>query len=397
MIFEYGIGFLILGLILLISFKSVFLKFILLIYWYPLITMYLFCVGFPLGGSLDVIGRPVHEPYCVTAFEYAVLGFYVLLVVLWKIRDEKLEFERLLFSESFRIFIVGLLLVVSVLAYPRAMGLGSQRWNLIAGPWLVVSISLNAILLVSLKTIKSVSAVVQMVLSLILIIGGERANTLVVFFLFFMLYSDENKDVVEERKMSVFLIFFLSIGVLLAITAHYWRAGEEVNQLVFYSNIISSSTVGDVVHIYFTSFGYLAEKGIDLRPILNEVGSLLYIPGLGGAGVKVKYNFTEILRDYLYNYGGGIFYTEGVLIFGKLGVLVYSFVYGLMIRFLFKYSRSTWWVTIMMMIFIMLQMRIQWYGFIYIYTPIMFAIIATRLLNLIRLRGNEFELVEENN
>lgn len=395
MIFEYAIWFLLLGFMLLMTFKSVFLKFILLIYWYPLITIYLYCIGYPLGGSIDVLGRPANELYCISAFEYAVLGFFILVAVLWKIRLEIFEFDRFLFSELFRTFIAIVLIVASAFAYPKAFGIGDQRWNLIPGPWLVISISLNAILLISLRTFKSLASVIQVLISLVLIVGGERANTLVVFLLFFMLYGNKEEETVIEKKLNLPLIIFGSIGVILAIGAHYWRAGQELNQTVFLANLVSSSTVGDVAHIYLTSFGYLAENGIDLRPIVNEVGSMLALPKFGGTGKHIEYNFTEILRNFLFNNGGGLFYSEGVLIFGKIGVLIYSVVYGFLIRLLYKYSKYYWWVAFTMLVFLMLQLRIQWYGFMYIYMPVFFGIIAIKMLELIKVRGDEFQIIEE--
>jgi len=119
------------------------------------------------------------------------------------------------------------------------------------------------------------------------------------------------------------------------------------------------------------------------------------LPKFGGTGKHIEYNFTEILRDFLFNNGGGLFYSEGVLIFGKMGVLIYSVVYGLLIRLLYKYSKYYWWVAFTMLVFLMLQLRIQWYGFMYIYMPVFFGIIAIKILELIKARGDEFEIIEE--
>lgn len=393
MIADNSILLILIGFILLMSFKSVLLKLILFIYWYPLITIHLFCAEYPLGGSIDVLGRPINEIFAKDALTYAILGYYIFVAVLWSLRTKRFKFKRLDFSETLRIFIVVLLFITSVLAYPKAFGIGNERWNLIGGPWLVISISLNALLILSFTKLKSVSTIIQVAITLILIVGGERVNSLVTFFLFFIFYTNSNQKKVLEKKLNFSLIFFGSIAIVIAIGAHYWRNGETLQLVLLYKNIISSDTVGDVVHIYLTSFTYLNEAGVDHRPILNEIGSLLYLPKISGTGKSVTHNFTEILRLYLHNNGGGLFYTEGVLIFGRLGVFIYAFLYGWLVKFLFNNKNK--YITTITIIFFILQFRIQWYGFMYIYSPIWFSFIMLKLLDLIKKRKDYFIIIEE--
>ncbi len=388
-----SILFIVLGFVLLTQFKSILLKLTLFIYWYPLITMYLFCIDYPLGGSIDILGRPINEIFSESALIYAIVGYYCFVGVIWKLRDHKFEYERIEFTESMRFFIALLLLITSVLAYPKAFGLAEQRWNLIAGPWLVISISLNTILFLSFEKLKSLSSIIQILTAVLLIAGGERVNSLTTVLLFFILQTNTDSEIIKEKKLNLSLIIFGSLAVVTAIGAHYWRNGEAFKLLLLYQNIVSSSTVGDVTHIYFSSFTYLNEKGVEIGPVLNEIGSLLYLPGIGGTGENVVYNFTEILREYVYNYGGGLFYTEGVLIFGRLGVPIYAIFYGLFIRILFRYKNH--YMSIIAIVFFVLQFRIQWYGFVYIYTPIWFSIVMLKFLNVIKRQQSYFTIIEE--
>tara|TARA_Y100000385_G_C13107340_1_gene649062 strand:+ start:759 stop:1937 length:1179 start_codon:yes stop_codon:yes gene_type:complete len=392
MIFSYGIPFLILGFLALLQFKSIFLKLILLIFLYPLITMYLFCIEVPLGGSIDYIGRTVYESFSKEAFSYAIIGYFTFVAVIWSLRKKYFSFNRIEFSETLRAFISIVLVIVSILAYPKAFGIGSERWNLIAGPWLVISIALNAILIVSFQKFKSVASVLQILLAVLLLVGGERVNSLVVFLMFFMLYGSQGLERVKEKKVGVAFVLAATIIVILGVGAHYWRNGDELNAILLYKNIISSATVGDVTHVYFTSFSYLNDYGIDLRPVLNEIGSMFYIPKIGGTGNQVAYNFTEILRNHAHNAGGGLFYSEGVLVFGKIGVLIYACVYGAIVRFLFNNKHSI--VTLTSIIFFILQFRIQWYGIMYVYMPIWFGIVALKFFEIIKNRENTIELIE---
>lgn len=370
---------LILGVFLIFNFKSVFLKLILIIFWYPLVTMYLYCIGYELGASLYYIGRTMHKPYCQEAFIYALTAYYMLILVVWKLRSKTFSFKKIESNEFSRGVFVFVFFVVSVIAFPKAFGIGSQRWNLIPGPWPVVFIAMNLVLFTSFNSIKQKSSIVHLLVLLICFAGGERANTALVLLLFF-LFNSTNKEYMTEKKIKYYygVLFFLL--AVLGIAAQSWRSGSQFSLEALYSNLISLATVSDVVHIYFTSFNYIEHNPLTLRPVVNEIASMFNLPVYGGA-TSLDYNFTEILRDHIYNFGGGLFYTEGVLIFGKIGVLIYAVVFGFIIRFLYLNKSKLAQVT--MLVFIVLQMRIQWYGFMYIYTPIWLTYLLIKWLELL--------------
>ncbi|MDB4297220.1 hypothetical protein N9901_00540 [Flavobacteriaceae bacterium] len=342
------------------------MKLILLVYWYPLVTMYLYCINYELDGSLRYIGASLHRRYCNEAFIYAILGYYLLVILVWKLKNTLFSFEKIKSNELSRSIFVFLFLVVSIIAFPRAFGVGNERWNLIPGPWVVVFIAMNLVLFTSYVSLKQKSSILHFIILIISFIGGERANSVIVLVLFFLFIP--HKSIMTERKIKYYygVLFFLL--AVLGIAVQSWRSGKIFSSQDIYTNLISLTTVSDVVHIYFSAFNYVDKYPLTINPLINEVASMFNIPVYGGAGLEVDYNFTEILRKHIQNYGGGLFYTEGVLIFGKVGVLIHTFLYGYLIRFL--YLNKNRFAQILMLVFITLQMRIQWYGFMYIYTPV---------------------------
>lgn len=382
---------LILGFFLIFKFKSFFLKLVLGVFWYPLVTMYLFCINYDLGGAIDVIGRPIHEAVCVEATQYAIVGYFLLIITIWKIRNVTYSFKKIEISETMRLFIVFLFLIISIIAFPKVFGIGTQRWNLIPGPWPVVFIALNLVLFTSYKSLNQVSSFFHLIILSICFVGGERANSALVFLLFFILVPENNTYIKERRlKYHYFIIFFL-IAVF-GIAAQSWRVGSSFSLESLGRNLISLATVRDVVHIYFTSFSYIQTHPLTISPLINEVASIFNIPVYGGTGEHVFLNFTEILRKYLYNLGGGLFYTEGVLVFGKIGVLIYAFLYGALIRMLYTKNKNTLKISLLL-VFIVLQMRIQWYGFLYIYMPVLLTYIFIKIFK----KLNEIKFVTKEN
>jgi hypothetical protein len=374
--FPYLAIVLLIGALLIFKFKSVYLKFILLVYWYPLLTMFLFCLEVPLGSSLDVVGRPAHEEYCDKAFIVALVGYFVFAFTIWSLRDKRFEFKRLRINETSRLILIFFLALISVIAYPKAFGIGDQRWDLIPGPWAVIAIAFNLILVLSFEKLKSISTLLQIFLLFITIKGGERASSLLFFVILFLMHKPLKANIIVENKFKLKTILFFSGLLLVSISAAAWRSGNSITFLYLLYNIVSVHTVKDVVHIYFSSFGYLNDFGLNFYPLLNEIGSILYLPIIGGTGNR--FNFTEILRDYIPNYGGGLFYAEGVLIFGAFGPVIYAFLYGVVLRYLFV--KSNLFVSIVFATLIVLQMRFQWYGVVYVYSPIVFSYILIRML-----------------
>lgn len=371
--------FLILGLYLILKFKSVFLKLILGVFWYPLVTMYLYCIDYELGGSLYYIGGTIHKPYCKEAFVYAIAGYYTLIAIVWKLRNLKFSFQKIKSNELSRSIFVCIFFVVAVIAFPKAFGIGSQRWNLIPGPWPVVFIAMNLVLFTSFESLKQKSSIAHLLILSICFVGGERATSALVLLLFFLFVPYNKYYMIEKKIKYYYAVVFLLIAVL-GIAAQSWRSGKLFSLESLYVNLISLTTVSDVVHIYFSSFSYIEKYPLTLNPLINELASMFNIPGYGGA-TSLEYNFTEILREYIVNYGGGLFYTEGVLVFGKIGVLLYAVMYGFLIRFL--YLNKSRFAQVVMLVFIVLQMRIQWYGFMYIYTPILLTYLFIKLLEIL--------------
>lgn len=353
-----------LGLLGLLRFNSIVLKFILFAYWYPLVPMTLFLFDFPVGRAIDMIGRPLYFSYALEAFFYSAIGYAVVVFVVWQFRDVYVKLPRFRSGESFRVFITLLLCVVALIAYPKSFGISSSRWNLLPGQWSVLYLAINVFVLLSFRSIKSISSILHIVVLLIVIKGGERVDSIVVLLWYgFFEVQQGRTDYFIERKLSLKLVAFLLGIFIVGVVAGLSRTGGSLDFLVLAYSVVAQHTVTDVVHVYFSSFHYVDKVGINFYPLLNELFSLIPTHSLGGT--LSIWNFTRILDGHIPNPGGGLFYTEGVLIFGKLGVIIYSLLYGLIIRLFLKHLNL---YSFLFVVFFIMQLRIQWYGFMYIYT-----------------------------
>ncbi|MGQ1787827.1 hypothetical protein [Saccharicrinis sp. GN24d3] len=367
------------GLVLVLCFTSNILRVILMTYWYPLLPMLLFCIRIPVGGSLDVIGRPVHQSYCDEALLYALGSFYVFVLFIWKLRREKVSMTTVNVSDNSRLLLCVILFVVAIIAYPRAFGVSDKRWNLLPGQWSVIYLVVNTLLILSLKKIKSISYFIHIGVLIITIKGGERVDSLMVLFLLASFQYDRESNLLKEIKLNRVKKIGMLAVIILGISVGYLRGGSTFNVYLLLHNLIAMHTVTDVIHIYFSSFDYVNTYGVNALPVVNQVFSLIPMHPWGGAG-KV-YNFTEILRNHIPNLGGGIFYSEGHLLLGRMGILMYGFIYALFVKVVIKYKNQ--YTASLMVLFIVLQLRIQWYGTVYYYTPVIVTILSIGVLNLV--------------
>lgn len=355
------------GLIGLLRFRSLIVRFILFAYWYPLVPMVLFIFNYPVGRVLDVVGRPLYYSYALEAFCFAIVGYAVVVIVIWRFRNECVRLPRFRIGESFRILIVLLLYVLAFIAYPKAFGISASRWNLLPGQWSVVYLAVNVFILLSFRSAKTLSTILHIAILLFVIKGGERVDSIVVliWYVFFEVKTTEVGYLVE-RKLSFRLVFILLGIFVIGVGAGLWRGGSTLDFLVLIYSVLAQHTVVDVVHVYFSSFHYVENIGLNHYPLFNEFFGLIPTHPLGGT--HSIFNFTNILKSHIPNPGGGLFYSEGVLIFGKIGVVIYSLLYGLLIRFFLTHIRL---LSFLFVVFFILQLRIQWYGFLYIYSTVL--------------------------
>lgn len=370
----------IIGFILIFFFTSNLIRFVLIAFWYPLLPMFLFCEGFPIGRAIDLIGRPIYAEYANSAFFFAAISYFCFCVVLWRERKQILKFRRIHFGEPFRLLLGILLLIVSIIAYPKVYGLSNYRWNLIPGQWSVVYLAINYLLLVSFKRIQSPSTLLHIVILFKVLSGGERVDSLIVVALIGLLYVEKNAPYkLTERKLSLKWTLLFIVLLFFGIYIGQTRSGASTSLFKILYDIIALHTVTDVIHVYFSSFDYVSKQGTTFKPLINELFSLIPTHPLGG---QSEYNFSRILNKHIVNPGGGLFYTEGMLIFGSFGIVLYGIMYGLFFKYLINNNKQ--YAKVILLIFFILQLRIQWYGTIYLYSTVIFTIIVIGLYNFVR-------------
>ncbi|MEE1232786.1 MAG: hypothetical protein U0L16_05940 [Phocaeicola sp.] len=201
------------------------------------------------------------------------------------------------------------------------------------------------------------------------IIGGDRVDSIVAIVFLAIINIQDN--LAKESIKKTYLIIGGVTLFILSVISGIIRDGNSVSIITILYSFYAQQTVSDVLYVFLCSIGYYYEHGQNLSVLGNLFLGLFPGPFYG---VVSEYNYTIFLiRNYLPNPGGGLFYSEGMIAWGPVGVLLYSTVYALSIKLLFK-SNKRISVALFILSFSMLC-RIQWYGFIYSYKPILFTLI----------------------
>jgi hypothetical protein len=155
------------------------------------------------------------------------------------------------------------------------------------------------------------------------------------------------------------------------------RGGEDlaIENILF--EFYAQRTVCDVLYVFLCSTEYYLQHG--------STYSVLYNFLFGGFipseyyGLRSEYSFGTFLHNHFApNVGGGLFFSEGMLAFGGIGVLIYLYLLAIFIKYLFthKGTLQTCWFLLMMI----MMCRIIWYGMLYLAKPFLFFFITIPLL-----------------
>lgn len=351
--------------IVLFQFKSKILQLFIFVFSYPIFITYGYKVGVEPTRIISAVGFNKYHDVLDTAFYVQIIALCAFIIPLWGIRDKIFEMPRLQVKNDIRFILLILFVISLMIAYPRSMFISDSRFGFGGSACLVLS----ALLIACRQSKIDIIDIITFCLSLMIFINGERVDFLVFIFVFFLI---ENKDgVIKERNMGVASSFILgSLIFILATLIGMKRGGENFDLFVILNSILSQGTAVDVIHVYLSCVKYVQDIGYDIRPLWNIIAS--FIPFIPGGGAISSYNATEILREYIYNLGGGLFYTAGYMIFGVSGVVIMTSIYSLFIRFTFS---SGFIGSAVLLVITLQQLRIQWYGITYLANSIMLMVL----------------------
>ena len=358
-------------LYLIFRFKSIIIKIFLFIPWYPFLILFLFKYQVPLSGILEYSKEEFNGKIINYGFYSYAIGLFLFFTILRRLRDKEFTYK------SFNIPIVLKTFLIICLYLSAIPILNIHSGDASSFKSATLYLFFNMLLFMTYNGKKDFFWFAHLGIACILIINGERVDSILIVALLFLF---RGKDIIFPYYTKKFLLIGGLSFFLILVSIGFLREGIALSKQDLIASFYAQRTVCDVVYIYLTGVKYYIEIGSVPEVLLNLVGGL--IPG-ETMGTSSPYNYTVFLRKYMFNPGGGLFCTEGMLVIGALGPVVYFTVYGLIIKkLLLRKSRHA---HIVFLLFLLMQCRTMWYGLIYIYKPLLMLLF---ILVIIKIRGN---------
>ncbi len=345
-----------------ITFKSIIIRINLFVFAYPIFIMFLMKQGTKMSGIMSIMFDR-YDQYLDTAYYWSVLGYIVLILVIWPVRKKRLSIKRLDITEGSRFILIILLLLLGIIVWPEAFGIyGYGRFNLLpGGAWSGLYTLVSSLLILSSKGLSSWSSRLHLALCLFIIFRGERVDNLVVVLALFTLSPTEGGIIKETNKVIRFAIIAFPFMIIVSLIRIVQILGLKtvLDNWLFYATatLYKQHTALDVTHVYLSAVAYFHEMPSKWYALFNSVLSMISLN-------SNKLDYVFITKEIIPNAGGGIFYSEGVLAFGVFGVIVYSAFFGIALRYGIK-GESLFAKSIIVLL-LLLCFRFQWYGGIYI-------------------------------
>jgi hypothetical protein len=200
---------------------------------------------------------------------------------------------------------------------------------------------------------------------------GERVDSILVIIVLLVMNGNDIKRVEQYKKK----LLYLSLICLFAL-AIFVRANENsLNALLV--SVYSQATACDGLYVYLCSVKHYVQYGAEYSVLGNLFFGLF--PGVFYGAIS-EYNYTVFLNNHIApNVGGGLFFSEGMLAFGPLGVVLYMVLMAVLIKYLFKHKTRLHYT--IFLLFMIIISRIIWYGFIYTYKPAILCILFILFFN----------------
>lgn len=334
-----------------LNFRNIHLKLLLFVLYYPLIVLFFANIGLPMVGLFEIYKDYFSIEIVEVAFWSYCIGFLLVLIIINEIKELPMSFYYIDIGNNVRFLLLFFLLLSAI---PIVYTHGSSIIGTKSSSFYV---SFAVFLLMSHKS-RDLIWFLHIVICLSLILIGERVDSIMqLLYLFFI--KNDNRSL-DYR----FTIKHLFLGILLFSILVFVRANDNFDINTLISSFVSQQTVCDVTYIYLTGIDYFYEMGSNF-----DVLKCLITGWLPGGGITSDNCFTNILREYMPNMGGGLFFTEGAMILGPIGVCIYMAIYGFVLKFLFV-SKNIFFKVLFVLSFVMMC-RFCWYGYLYTFKPIL--------------------------
>lgn len=196
-------------------------------------------------------------------------------------------------------------------------------------------------------------------------------------------FSNIKKSIARHKKKLIYIggvvILFLAMWIGMARSGYY----SSISLKMILYNLVVQPTCGDIVYVF--------NCAADMWHTGNGLYGYTYLQYLTELipGATDQFSPAVILLDKYETMGGGLFFSEPMMNFGIIGVVLMNIEFCITMNLILKkisHFRSWFWVPIVIEVF-----RIAWYGragwilCAFVEVPLLF--LATRLvLNKIRIK-----------
>ncbi len=367
--------------LILLKFKSITLQIIIGITILPQITLLAFSLDFPVPGVLS-LKREIFSSKAITIANISLLiSSWILLFVLYPLKNQIYHYHSFKCTKTSYLILLVIAFICAICSYPRVSGL-NFRFDLST-----IFISTNVAMFLCRYPRSNSLTILHLALLIWVIIGGDRVDSMasVIFLLIFASNGTYHKESVRYS----FLIFGIFVLFTLGIVSGLLRNGLSFSPEHLLYGLYAQQTVSDVVYVFLCSIEYFLENGSNTEVLLNMLFGLF--PG-DYYGVASEYNYTIFLNHHFApNPGGGLYVSEAMIAFGLLGTFLYVFVYASIIKALFIRHGNI--ATCLFILFVVMSFRMQWYGIIYCYKPVIFSILYCLIFINLAQKGRKTRLI----
>lgn len=353
----------IIEILVLLRFKSIALQIIIGIAILPQITLFAFSFGFPVPGVLS-LRQDIFSPKAITIANISLLiSSWILILVLYPLRNRTYHYNSFKCTKTSYLILLLIAFICAICSYPRVSGL-NFRFDLST-----IFISTNVAMFLCRYPRSHILTILHIALLIWVIIGGDRVDSMA-SIIFLLIFTSNNNYHKESVRYSI-LIFGVFVLFTLGIISGLLRNGLSFSPEALLYSLYAQQTVSDIVYVFLCSIEYVIENGPNPAVLLNMLLGLF--PGIYYGAVS-EYNYTIFLNhNFAPNPGGGWYVSEGIIAFGFLGTFIYVFIYASIIKALFIRHGNI--ATCLFILFVVMSFRMQWYGMIYCYKPVIFSII----------------------
>lgn len=353
----------IIEIFILLKFKSITLQIIIGIAILPQITLLAFSFDFPVPGVLS-LRREIFSSKAITLANISLsISTWILLFVLYPLKNQIYHYHSFKCTKTSYLILLLIAVICAICSYPRVSGL-NFRFDMST-----IFISTNVAMFLCRYPRSHLLTILHFSLLIWVIIGGDRVDSMasVIFLLIFASDRTYHKESVRYSVLILGMLVLFTLGIVSGLL----RNGLSFSPEELLYGLYAQQTVSDVVYVFLCSVEYFLENESNPEVLLNTIFGLF--PG-NYYGVASEYNYSRFLvYHFAPNPGGGLYLSEGMIAFGLFGTFIYAFIYALIIKALFIRHGNI--ATCLFILFVVMSFRMQWYGIIYCYKPVIFSTI----------------------